>query len=316
MSEPDKIHREDAPAWDGERFGQTLDTARLYVHIARDAPVAAVLRRGPNRHTALLKWDLTTDTITLGQWVNARIYERRCDISPDGKYFLYFAARHKAPLSSWTAVSILPWFRACVLWNKGDCWGGGGLFGDDRTIHLNHRPEPFRDGPDEFAICRGNQPRPWKSVVPFGRHSGWGEDEPINMQRLSRQGWSMDQSISKASYTRQGRYGWHTEGANVISKRGPGADLLSLIDDEHGEKNGRSYLTECQIVPKDGLEPRSFGRVDWADWHGSDLLFARNGCLWRLRDVNMKAPDLIADLNPMTFENIVAPYGEARRSVD
>jgi len=29
---------------------------------------------------------------------------------------------------SWTAISRAPWLRALVLFGKGDCWHGGGLF--------------------------------------------------------------------------------------------------------------------------------------------------------------------------------------------
>lgn len=302
-----KRAREDAPAWDGERFGQRQDSARLYVLIARAAPVAAVLRRGPGTQTALLKWDLETDELTLGQWVQSRVYERRCDLSPDGKYFMYFAARHKGPLNSWTAVSILPWFRACVLWQKNDAWGGGGFFGEDGNIELNHRPNVEF----EYDIHMGHLPKPWKSYGPRGEYSGGGEDEPIQTYRQAHEGWEITERPSKVGFARGGPFGWVTEGALVREKHGPDDVVLRMIDDEHSEANGRSYLTECQIVRGD--THRSFGRVDWADWHGDTLLFARNGCLWRLSALFEGAPELVADLNAMTYEAIKAPYAGAQK---
>lgn len=292
------------------RFGQSLNSARLYVHIARDAPIAAVLRRGPGVDTALLKWDLDSDEVTLGQWVQTRVYERRCDISPDGKYFLYFSARHHQPLNSWTAISILPWFRACVLWQKDDAWGGGALFAEDGQIELNHRPtDAF-----EFEIHKGNLPRPWRSYRPLGPYSGGGEDEPITRIRQIRDGWVQTERVGKTVYGGDPRYQWRTEGANVIEKTGPGGAVLRLIDDEHGELNGRSYLTECQVLQTPEAAPRSFGRVDWADWHGDDLLFARNGALWRLRDLEAGEPRQVVDLTPLQFQRIVAPYDGAGRT--
>ena len=42
----------------------------------------------------MIGWNLNTDEFTLGQWLYGRIYEYRCDLSPDGRYLLYFAARY------------------------------------------------------------------------------------------------------------------------------------------------------------------------------------------------------------------------------
>jgi len=61
---------------------------RLFAILARDAPVAAVLRRGPSKQVLLVRWDLTNDTFEAGQWLKARVYERRCDLSPSGDRFI------------------------------------------------------------------------------------------------------------------------------------------------------------------------------------------------------------------------------------
>ena len=81
-------------------------------------------------------WDRATDTFALGQWLIGRIYERRADLSPDGRHMIYFArdARWQSETGgSWTAVSRAPWLRAVTLWAKGDCWQGGGLFSMSRA---------------------------------------------------------------------------------------------------------------------------------------------------------------------------------------
>ena len=64
---------------------------RLHVLLARDASTAVVIRRGPARHTAVIGWERNSDTFRLGQWLYGRIYERRSDLSPDGKHLIYFA---------------------------------------------------------------------------------------------------------------------------------------------------------------------------------------------------------------------------------
>ena len=65
--------------------------ARLHVLLAREAPYAVVIRRGPAKQVCTVGWDRSTDAFTLGQWFKGRIYERRSDLSPDGKHLIYFA---------------------------------------------------------------------------------------------------------------------------------------------------------------------------------------------------------------------------------
>jgi hypothetical protein len=64
---------------------------RLFVIHAREKPVALILRRGPARWYHLIAWRTDTDTFEHGAWFRGRIYEDRCDLSPDGELFLYFA---------------------------------------------------------------------------------------------------------------------------------------------------------------------------------------------------------------------------------
>ena len=67
-------------------------TARLFVIRAREAPLAVIFRRGPSKQVRLISWNTDTDDFEGGQWFKGRIYERRCDLSPDGRYLIYFAA--------------------------------------------------------------------------------------------------------------------------------------------------------------------------------------------------------------------------------
>lgn len=67
--------------------------ARLFVYFARDVPLGVVLRRGPTDWVQLSLWRTDTDTFTPGQWVKAHVYERRCDVSPDGTLFVYFTLK-------------------------------------------------------------------------------------------------------------------------------------------------------------------------------------------------------------------------------
>src|SRR5262245_58312105 len=111
---------------------------RLCVLLARKSSLAVIIRRGPSKSVALISWDTSSDEFRLGQWLKGRIYEHRCNLSPSGQKLIYFAANYRKEMQTWTAVSRPPFLTALLLWPKGDAWGGGGLFADERTILLNH----------------------------------------------------------------------------------------------------------------------------------------------------------------------------------
>src|SRR5258708_40304808 len=105
----------------------TKRPCRAFGILARDAPLAVILRRGPSAWVQLIRWQTSSDIIEYGQWFNGRIYERRCDLSPDGKLFIYFAQKKNNKTMAdqdytyaWTAVSKPPYFTALALWPKGD----------------------------------------------------------------------------------------------------------------------------------------------------------------------------------------------------
>lgn len=72
---------------------RTDPSTRLHVFIARDVRTAVVLRRGPSKQVRMLRWDLATDDVVGGQWLSGRLYEERCDLSPDGELFVYFCGK-------------------------------------------------------------------------------------------------------------------------------------------------------------------------------------------------------------------------------
>ncbi|MGH9719745.1 MAG: hypothetical protein ACRD8O_06000, partial [Bryobacteraceae bacterium] len=104
-------------------------------------------------------WDRKSDRFTPGQWLRGRIFERRSDLSPDGRYMIYFAMNGKwssETRGSWTAVSRAPWLKAVVLFGKGDCWNGGGLFTWKSNYWLNggYGDFPIRESRDDYEVRR------------------------------------------------------------------------------------------------------------------------------------------------------------------
>jgi hypothetical protein len=88
---------------------------RVTVFVARQAQAAVILRRGPTRWVELILWDTKKDLFQRGQWFHGRVYEERCDLSPDGTKFIYFAAKYGRKRDAdmpdtWTAISKPPYF--------------------------------------------------------------------------------------------------------------------------------------------------------------------------------------------------------------
>jgi hypothetical protein len=121
--------------------------------MAQVAPVAVVVRKGPAAWAQLTLWDTRRDVFTPGAWFRGRIYEEKCDLSPDGELFVYAAFQGRRLMTSttqsWTAVSRPPWLHALVLWPMGTTYGGGGRFVGNRQVVLRgaskaHPEHPVR----------------------------------------------------------------------------------------------------------------------------------------------------------------------------
>ncbi len=78
----------------GKKSPRAVVGACIHAILARESDTAVVFRRGPSNKTAILKWDLLTDRFELGQWFYGSFYPYRCDISPDGRHLVYFAAEY------------------------------------------------------------------------------------------------------------------------------------------------------------------------------------------------------------------------------
>ena len=90
----------------------------------------------------LLDYQNGKDRLEAGSRFYGRIYPERCDISPDGSWFIYFAMgksqkQYAKKLYCWTGICKPPNIKANLLFAHGDTWGGGGRFVDEKTIYIS-----------------------------------------------------------------------------------------------------------------------------------------------------------------------------------
>jgi hypothetical protein len=168
--------------------GQRLPPAgRLYVLVAAKADVALVLRRGPSEWWHLLQWDLARLTVTPGAWFHGNLYARRCDISPDGRLFGYFALKMGGDPQwpdAYCAVSKAPWLEALVAWKTCGTWTGGCQFSANGEFHIRACVEerPFHGsypGPFSIGLLNTDWPKGnvWNEVKRGWRFAA--EDDPM-----------------------------------------------------------------------------------------------------------------------------------------
>jgi hypothetical protein len=266
---------------------------RLHVLLARNADTGVIFRRGPSKSVCAIAWDRKRDKFSVGQWLRGRIYERRADLSPDGRYLIYFAMNGRWSSStkgSWTAISRAPYLKAIVLLGKGDCWHGGGLFVAKNRYWLNN-------GYGHFVMRDSAEVKRDEAYRPAAYYGG--ECPSVYYLRLQRDGWEIKPELSNRH-------------CDVFEKDLPaGWRLRKLAHMQTGAPPGKGcYWDEHQ------LEHTSSGqRIDGASWEWADLdsrrlIYADGGKLYAA-DILKRGefvPKLLEDFSDWKFEAIAAPY--------
>lgn len=269
--------------------------ARLHVLLARDAPSGLVIRRGPSKQVAVIGWDRDNDTFALGQWLRGRIYERRCDLSPDGRHFIYFAMNGSRRMSSWTAISRTPYLKALTLFAKDDCWNGGGLFMSNDRYWLN-------DGPYEHTLKR--QHAGLVRVDDDADSCRLGECPGVYYRRLVRDGWIANPADPRDGASVALRF------HKIVSERW----LLRKYAHAtaHDRRAGRGcYFDTHELVDRHSDEVLVRDDWEWADVDRGRLVWAARGMLGTTtfdHDDRLGADRVLHDFNAMAFEHRVAPY--------
>ena len=250
-------------------------------------------------------WHRDRDTFEVGQWLRGRIYERRSDLSPDGKHLIYFAMNGRwasRTKGAWTAISRAPYLAAVALYAKGDCWHGGGMFVDDHSYWLN-------DGYGHQLLAdtrevRRADPPPYQ---PLWGGECWG----VYFHRLLRDGWLMRDDLEVNAAT-----------ASMVVFERPlwrGWTLRKIARAMIGAPPGKGvYHDEHELVH--GERELSRERWEWADVDGDRLVWVEAGALWAgrisarsaRRDDPVEDVRKLHDFSDMKFEALAAPYPQSR----
>lgn len=276
-------------------------TPRLHVLLARDSPAAVVLRRGPSEAVASIGWDRTTDRFALGQWLRGRIYERRCDLSPDGEHLLYFARGRSATMSSWTAVSRAPYLHAIALFHNHGGYRGGGLFLDVGSYWLN--------GECIHTLVRDTRELVRAERAPYASTPGRAS-LGVYFHRLLRDGWTRRPELSPDRI-------YLGSNMEVFERVLPHGWVLRKLAIEALEPGKPIDHDEHELVGPGGRELLRHA-WEWADVDGDRVVWAEAGALWagRITAASSELEDPIEgatrlhDFSAMTFEAIRAPYDD------
>ncbi len=265
-----------------------LPPCRLYVILAREAPIGVIFRRGPAKRVQLLHWNTDTDTFTPGQWLHGRIYEKRSDLSPNGKLLVYAARKEQAYTRrdepyrpAWTAISKPPYVTALALWLDSISFGGG-LFFSDTKVWLNHdgHPEPHP----------GHVPQ---GIYAYNSASDVSEEVLLN-RRLERDGWRHIQEL-------QGE-----QAPSIHEKPYPDHNVtLVMTTARSGYKTQYRY----SVRQSDG-QIFYLNDAEWADWDKRGrLVFAQDGRIFAqdAAAIGQEPPTELINLNGNTPEPMVAP---------
>lgn len=264
---------------------------RLYVYLAQTASLGVILRRGPSDWAHLSLWHTDTDRIEPGQWLRGRIYERRCDLSPDGSLWAYFAYNHRAihdiGTESYAALSRPPWFTALAVWGIGSTYFAGGYFVDDQTLFLGGIAG--ETAPDRGQISPGlHLTRQGLPMV--DRSPNW-TDRTLYCSRLLRAGWQPLSSIEDPNAL------WQR-----VHPNGDDALIMAPAPPSCGSSAGYP-----EYMLHRGSEMRPLGLATWADWdQRGRLVVAQAG---RLLEFSRQGTPIreITDLNPLRPDPQPAP---------
>lgn len=277
---------------DGFPSGKELTPQRVYVIPATRATTALVIVR-KRGWWILCRWDLQTNAFTEGASFKGKLYPRRCDLSPDGELFSYFALQGGGSafvgqygLKTYQAVSRAPWLFALAAWPEAGTYTSGQHF------------VATRDAPPLAAAVHGDATALAKLGLGLLRTS------VASYAIERRRGWSEAADCP----VRGPNDMWDERRAVALEKPRPvGVETLRLEDDgivdsALGFNNRRPRYRWLR-----GQESVVMEEADWCDWDAFGRLLIANENALRILDGATRKELFRKDLSSLAPNPQVAP---------
>ena len=273
---------------------------RIFGIPALDAPIVAVLRRGPTDWSHVGRWDVERGTYEAGSWLRGTLYFQRCDVSPDGRWLAAFVLK---PGASWDvgatylSISRLPWVTALAAWQTCGTWTLGLRFERERSVW----------GVDEPATG---------DLATVRMRFGLTPNADVTFAVERRRGWTE----SAETPARDPRDPWESRRAAHITmeKRRPGDDDTVLrVRGRYAAFRqampGEPRVADYVVADRDGSH--ALTDVQWADWDATGrLVVATTDGRIQIREGDPARPRVAfeADLSALAPDPREPP-AEARR---
>ena len=320
--------------------------ARLHTILARRGPNAVIFRRGPSDKVAVVGWDRSNDTFTLGQWLRGRIYPLRCDLSPKGEYLIYFAAKYGRvnPVEKLVREEVEKHFKTTDLWRvdrklrmqaeeeihtrkeiqrmekSGDyhdySWTAISRTPYLKALSLWWHGTSWNGGglfesEKEFYL---NRPPEWIARTIPGVQNRIFKELPLTDYLTKEQGWGTQGECMMVYDFRLERDGWrYFENAKpgwFFEKTLPNGWILRKEFPGGYESWHEIYWERHCLLDADGKALIEGKDWRWAEYdaYRKRIVYAENGAIYALKLKLPLNPVLLQDFNGMTFQRISAPY--------
>ena len=268
-----------------------MSSPRIFGIPATRARLVAIIRRGPSDWVHVGAWDAEADKYTPGAWLRGTLYPQKCDLSPDGRWFVYSAMKHadEWPAGNvYEAVSRLPWVRALAAWGSGTTYTRG----------LHFTTEPADPGPPDVG-----------RVEPILKRFGLAWTEPVQYAVERRRGWVE----SAETPPREHGGPWDERRLVKMEKPQPGGSWFLRVEGRYAAfRSGDPADGAPRYCIVDGNRVEGLDDVQWADWDagGALILATTAGLLRRLEPPNGNVIE-VADLSRMSPDPKPAPQWAA-----
>lgn len=268
-----------------KQIKKDISYSKVHVLTRPNIDSALIILRKSKKGTAFLELNFLNNTVNEGQWIQGKVYERRCDLSENGKYIIYFAAKfHKKKNPRvWTAVSKFPYFKALDFYEKRDTYNGGGFFLSKDIYLLN----------ETYA------------------HTELYKNSSLQVKRGKLNDVLLDNETDGIYYPRLRRDGWKDSGeiddVRVFTKKYKEYEIEKACYINKSNTNNRGVFYDVNTLKINGKINMRV-ESDWMDFKNDKLYWTNEGKIFYARLEAIENVKLIKNLNNFQYKSIMIEY--------